>query len=99
MKVCVNCFSDRELKGFISSSSASGDCSVCESKNQPLLNVSELFDFFQELVDNFKIDKNGMPLSSKIQSNWSFFSSHGTANKILNHKQHKPCDYRNHHPF
>ena len=85
MKVCVNCFSDKELKGFISSSSEIGDCAVCESKNQPLLDVSELFDFFQELVDNFKIDENGMPLSSKIQSNWSFFSSHGSANKILNY--------------
>ena len=55
MKVCANCFSDKELKGFISSSSEIGDCIVCESKNQHLLNVSELFDFFQELVDNLKI--------------------------------------------
>lgn len=83
MKVCVNCFSDKELKGFISSSSVIGDCAVCESNNQQLLDVSELFDFFQELVDNFKIEENGIPLSSKIQSNWSFFSTHYTANKIL----------------
>jgi hypothetical protein len=85
MKVCVSCFSDKELKGFISSSSEIGDCTVCESKNQPLLDISELFDFFQELVDNFKVYEYGMPLSSKIQSNWSFFSSHGIANKILNY--------------
>lgn len=85
MKVCVSCFSDRELKGFISSSTEIGDCDVCESKKQPLIDISELFDFFQELVDNFKIDENGMPISSKIQSNWSFFSSHGSANKILNY--------------
>ncbi|MFN8714500.1 MAG: RES family NAD+ phosphorylase [Bacteroidota bacterium] len=85
MKVCASCFSDRELKGFISSSSEFGDCVVCESKNQPLLNVYELFDFFQELMDNFKVHENGMPLSSKIQSNWSFFSSHSSANKILNY--------------
>jgi len=85
MKVCVICFSDKELKGFISSSSEIGDCTVCESKNQPLLNISELFDFFQELVDNFKVFENGMPLSSKIQTTWNFFSSLGTANKILNY--------------
>jgi hypothetical protein len=48
MKVCTNCFSDKELKGFISSSSEIGDCAVCKSQNQPLLNVSELFEFFQE---------------------------------------------------
>ncbi len=85
MKVCASCFSDRELKGFISSSSEIGDCVVCESKNQPLIDVSELYDFFQELIDNFKVYENGMPLSSKIQSNWSFFSSLSAANKILNY--------------
>jgi hypothetical protein len=85
MKVCVNCFSDKELKGFISSSNEIGDCEVCESKNQPLLEVSELFDFFQELIQNFKVYENGMPLSSKIQSNWSFFCTLGVANKILNY--------------
>lgn len=84
MKVCVNCFSDKELKGFISSSTEIGDCEVCESKNQSLLDVSELFDFFQELLDNYKVFENGMSLASKIQSHWSFFSSHGVANKILN---------------
>jgi len=85
MKVCTNCFSDKELKGFISSSSEIGDCAVCKSQNQPLLNVSELFEFFQELIENFKICENGMPLNSKIQSHWSFFSTHDTANKILNY--------------
>ncbi|MCE2895841.1 MAG: RES family NAD+ phosphorylase [Flammeovirgaceae bacterium] len=85
MKVCVSCFSDKELKGFISSSNQIGDCGVCESKNLPLLDVSELFDFFQELMNNFKVFENGMPLSAKIQSNWSFFNSHGVANKILNY--------------
>lgn len=85
MKVCVSCFSDKELKGFISSSNEIGDCGICESKNQPLLDVSELFDFFQELLHNFKVFENGMPLGSKIQSNWSFFSSLGVANKILNY--------------
>jgi len=83
MKVCADCFSDKEIKGFISSSTEIGDCEVCESKNRPLLSLSELFDFFQELLDNFKISENGMPLSAKIQSNWSFFTSHSIANKIL----------------
>jgi hypothetical protein len=85
MKVCSNCFSDKELKGFISSSTDNGDCETCESKNQQLLNISELFDFFQELINNFKTNDKGEPLSSKIQANWSFFSSHNVANKILNY--------------
>lgn len=85
MRICANCFSDKELRGFISSSTEIGDCIVCDSSNQPLLNVSELFDFFQELLNNFKVFDSGIPLSSKIQSNWSFFSSLGVANKILNY--------------
>jgi hypothetical protein len=85
MKVCSNCFIDKELKGFISSSTENGDCEVCDSKNQQLLNVSELFDFFQELLDNFKTCPKGEPLSAKIQGNWSFFSTHSIANTILNY--------------
>jgi hypothetical protein len=84
MKVCGSCFADEELKGFISSSTENGVCDVCGSENQQLLGVSELFDFFQELLNNFKVSEYGIPLSSKIQSNWSFFSSHKVANKILN---------------
>lgn len=84
MKVCASCFSDKELKGFISSSTDNGDCEFCDSKNQQLLDVSELFDFFQELLDNFKISENGVPLCSKIQSNWNFFSSDSVGDKILN---------------
>lgn len=84
MKVCSNCFSDKELKGFISSSPENGDCEICDSKNQQLLNASELFDFFQELIDNFQEAENGLSLSSKIQADWSFFSSNSVAKKILN---------------
>ena len=86
MKVCAKCFKDKEeeLKSFISSSVDIGDCDVCDSKNQQLLNVSELFDFFQELLDNFKTSEKGEPLSTKIQENWSFFKTLNVANKILN---------------
>lgn len=83
MKVCVNCFSDKELRGFISSSTDIGDCGICNSKNQSQIDVSELFDFFQELLDNFKISENGTPLNSLIQSHWGFFCSNDVAAKIL----------------
>lgn len=84
MKVCSNCFADKELKGFISSSSEKGDCNVCDSKNQQLLDIAELLDFFQELIDNYQLIQTGEQLNTKIQGHWSFFSSHGVANKILN---------------
>lgn len=84
MKVCSNCFADKELKGFILTSNVVSDCNVCYSKQQPLLDLSELYDFFQELIDNFRLVDVGLPLSSKIQADWSFFSSNEIANQILN---------------
>lgn len=84
MEVCPNCFADKELKAFISSSTNIGLCKVCNSTNVPLLLIDELFDFFQELMDNFKTSADGEPLKSKIQSNWSFFSTQYIGSKILN---------------
>jgi hypothetical protein len=84
MKVCPNCFSDKEIKGFISTSEEIGDCKICNSKNVNLLDLKELFDFFEELIENFQKIENGDPISSKIQANWSFFSSNKTAIEILN---------------
>jgi hypothetical protein len=74
MQVCSNCFSDEELKAFISSSANNGLCQICNSENVQLLIIDELLDFFQELINNFKISSDGKPLKSIIQDNWSFFS-------------------------
>lgn len=84
MRVCPNCFADVELKGFLRSSTTKGTCLVCCSKDVELMDIEELFDFFQELMDNFKPSNEGEPLKAKIQAHWSFFASHQTATKILN---------------
>ncbi|WP_298248307.1 RES family NAD+ phosphorylase [uncultured Christiangramia sp.] len=84
MKVCPNCFSDTEIKGLISTSEEKGNCNICNSKDVHLLDIKELYDFFEELLENFQIVEDGEPLRSKIQSNWSFFASRGTATEILN---------------
>lgn len=84
MKVCSSCFSDKELNGFILTSSDIGDCEICNAKSQHLLDITELYDFFQELIGNFKLVDNGLPLSVKIQYDWNFFNSSEVANKILN---------------
>ena len=84
MKVCSSCFSDKELKGFILTSNEIGNCVICNATSQHLLDITELYDFFQELIGNFKLVESGLPLSSKIQSDWSFFSSNEVAIKILN---------------
>lgn len=85
MKVCSSCFSDKELKGFILTSNEIGNCEFCNAKSQHLLDITELYDFFQELIGNFKLVDSGIPLSSKIQSDWLFFNSNEVAVKILNY--------------
>lgn len=84
MQVCKHCFSDKELRAFIESSGNTGDCDVCDSKNIAFIELTELLDFFQEFLENFQRSKTGVPLKSKIQESWSFFSSLDVASKILN---------------
>jgi hypothetical protein len=83
MKVCSSCFSDKELTAFILTSNDVGNCSICHSVSQHLLDISELYDFFQELINHFRIDSNGTSLASKLQLDWSFFKSQKIAKKIL----------------
>src|SRR5690554_2707798 len=84
MKVCSSCFTDKEIKGYISSFQIIGDCKICCSSAIHLIELKELLDFFQELIENFQKAEDGEPLRSKIQGNWSFFSSQKTATEILN---------------
>lgn len=85
MNVCSACFSDKELKAYIVSFDNLGECDICNTSNQNIIWLDELNDFFQELIDNFEPDDNGMPIKNKIQSNWSFFSNFESANSILNY--------------
>lgn len=82
--VCKCCFSDKELSGFILSQGNLGNCDYCQSKNVQIIPVQELFDFFKELFDNFKISAHGKGFLSLLQENWDFFSSVQSGHKILN---------------
>ena len=82
--VCKNCFSDRELIGFITAQSKFDNCSFCNHKDVECLPIEELFDFFKELLGNFKKTDDGETLKSKLQGNWSLFSSLDIAYNILN---------------
>jgi hypothetical protein len=100
MKVCSSCFTEKELKAFILTRNEIGNCEVCNATSQHLLDITELYDFFQELIENFKLVESGLPLSSKIQNDWSFFSSKEVANRILdyvipqiNTEVHSSCDH------
>jgi len=84
MIVCHNCFADKELKSFvIASRSSVGNCDVCGSTNVHLIDLNELFDFFQELGACFKVVNQGVSLITKIQKKWGLFASDQIAGKIL----------------
>lgn len=82
--VCTNCFSDEELTAFINSQGNIGDCSYCEKKQVTVLRLSELLDFFKELLDNFQKKDDGNELLSIIQQNWNLFSTIDIGHLILN---------------
>lgn len=82
--VCINCFADKELKGFILSQGNIGNCNCCESKSIEVIAINELLDFFNELFENFQIKQNGRSLISLLQGNWNLFSNLEYGNKILN---------------
>jgi len=82
--VCKNCFADKELKGFILSQNTIGDCHCCESKGVEIIAFEELLDFFKELFENFQPTNGGERFISKIQGNWSLFSSIECGQRILN---------------
>jgi len=84
MEVCPNCFNDKELSGFISSSVKIGTCGICRSHDVRLLDIVELLDFFQELVNNFQTSAGGTKLISIIRKDWKFFKSDQIAVEILN---------------
>lgn len=83
-RVCVDCFSDRELKGFINTQATKSKCDCCNTEDIETIELSELYDFFQELFNNFKISDTGEILKTKIQGYWNLFSSLDNADKILN---------------
>lgn len=82
--VCENCFSDNELKSFISTQNKMANCTYCSSQNVKVIELIELFDFFKELFDNFQIKSDGKSLISIIQDNWNLFNDLNCGIEILN---------------
>lgn len=86
MKVCEKCFLDNEIIGFINARSTTlGPCDFCDSENENLIDVEELYDFFQELFDNFQLKEDGETLTAKIQNNWSLFGTDELAIRVMDY--------------
>ncbi len=83
--VCKNCFADKELLGLIISQGTIGVCDCCKSNAIEVIEIKELFEFFNELFLNFQSKDDGQTLISIIQGNWSLFNDISHGNKILNY--------------
>lgn len=86
MKICANCFVDEEIKKFISTSSSSiATCDCCGSDNVEVIDLSELSDFFIELLRLFVKNDTGNNLVSIIQNDWRLFQTEECACTILSY--------------
>ncbi|WP_260440921.1 RES family NAD+ phosphorylase [Elizabethkingia anophelis] len=62
-----------------------GACDYCNNNNIEVINIEELYDFFEELFENFKLKADGERLISKIQGNWNLFKNIDTGNRVINY--------------
>lgn len=86
MKVCSSCFSDKEIIGFLTSrSNTVGQCDFCGSTDVDITDISELYDFFKELTNNFQPSTKGEPFIKLIQHHWDIFSSEGVGASVVNY--------------
>jgi len=85
MKVCTSCFSDIGINSFIlSNSKENGKCDFCsDGVNSALIEINELLDFFQSLLNLYKVQENGVSLINIIQKDWNIFADKSVANNIL----------------
>ncbi len=82
--VCHSCFNDDELIGFIESEGIEHYCDYCLQEQDYTIQLDELKDFFYELLSEFEIDNNGIPLLELIQKNWNFFTRERCGENIIN---------------
>ena len=75
MYCCAECFNDKGLKTQIipERSSKEGDCSFCKTKNQLIVEPSELSEYFEVLIDIYRRDENGKLLIEWLKEDWLLF--------------------------
>lgn len=91
MNLCENCFNDEEIQTSIRNHNQKGDCELCGAQNLYIINIDEFDDFFNEILNLFEINENGVDIVTSIQSEWDLFSNSNFANQILKYfiEKHK----------
>ena len=83
MKVCACCFNDEEIREFINSEGKETAYCDCCGQNSNVIDLTELSDFFTDLLGLFVKNDNGISLINRIQKDWNIFSSDSCADFIL----------------
>lgn len=74
MLCCAECFSDRVLRKAIRDlSTQTGRCGFCDTEKVPLLNPSELSDYFEILITAYTKDPAGKLLAPLFREEWGIF--------------------------
>ncbi|MEE1899568.1 RES family NAD+ phosphorylase [Flavobacterium rakeshii] len=76
MEVCSTCFKDLELVSFIDASSSRSDtCNWCKTENARLIDFTNIEDFFNEFLEIFEPNENGIPIKQLIDDDWKIFNT------------------------
>ncbi|UVT19646.1 MAG: RES family NAD+ phosphorylase [Nitrospira sp.] len=77
MKCCPECFGDRGLRHniFPLFLPAKGKCSFCAAESQPLLNPTQLQEYFELLVSAYRSDATGKLLVHWFREDWGLFAN------------------------
>ncbi len=79
---CPKCFQDKELEKHINSqlSKERGDCSYCKTKDEMIIEPSQLSEYFEPLLDIHQPATEGKLLFEWLNSDWSLFEHNTITN-------------------
>jgi len=88
MNYCCNkCFQDKFLEKQIKIlSKSTGQCDYCQCQNVNIIEPILLQDFFEQIIDIYEINEQGLMLSEHLNYDWKLFNvtlNKYTANNLL----------------
>lgn len=79
MKICGNCFNDKELKAMLNQYDSVDPKAICpncknESKLYDIHLLDSIRDMMEGFLDNYVIHESGKPLGREIKKQWKIFN-------------------------
>lgn len=78
------CFHDEELIAYVKVSETIGECSFTKNKSIPVVEISNLLNFFETVMSLFEENADSQfSMVQIIQRDWKLFYDEGVANSVL----------------